>query len=330
LFAKGRWDEASEALDHALELDPPPGYRARLLALRGDLELACGRVTHAIAVSEEVARLRGSRARWADLDTEVAAVTLHTRLELAAGHDESALRSALQCAAAWPASYAPRTAWPLVVSAALACRRAGVDLSGGVGVASAASARDAVADIASRMPISGPESYAWMCSLSAEIATPETRLTAREKELTAWEKADQPWQIGWALVRSAYGLLAASRRLEAADLLRRAVDIADSLGAVPLREAAAQAASRARLSIEPEEPQAVPDTSGHGLTPRELEVLGLLCQGRTNRQIGEELFISAKTASIHVSRILMKLGAANRGEAAAEAHRLGFAGQLTP
>jgi DNA-binding NarL/FixJ family response regulator len=58
------------------------------------------------------------------------------------------------------------------------------------------------------------------------------------------------------------------------------------------------------------------------LTPREREVLEHLMEGRTNRQIGQELFITEKTASLHVSRILAKLGAANRAEAAAIAHRL--------
>ena len=53
----------------------------------------------------------------------------------------------------------------------------------------------------------------------------------------------------------------------------------------------------------------------------------LLAEGHTNRQIGEELFITPKTASVHVSRILMKLGIANRAEAAAAAHRMGLARQ---
>ena len=53
-----------------------------------------------------------------------------------------------------------------------------------------------------------------------------------------------------------------------------------------------------------------------GLTARELEVLSLVAAGQTNRQIGEQLFISEKTASVHVSNILAKLGAAGRGEAA--------------
>jgi len=61
-----------------------------------------------------------------------------------------------------------------------------------------------------------------------------------------------------------------------------------------------------------------------GLTPREREVLGLVADGRSNRQIAEELFISAKTASVHVSNILAKLGVANRAEAAVAAHRLGL------
>jgi DNA-binding CsgD family transcriptional regulator len=61
-----------------------------------------------------------------------------------------------------------------------------------------------------------------------------------------------------------------------------------------------------------------------GLTPREREVLALVADGRTNRQIAEALFISAKTASVHVSNILAKLGVGSRVEAAAVAHRLGL------
>ena len=63
------------------------------------------------------------------------------------------------------------------------------------------------------------------------------------------------------------------------------------------------------------------------LTRREREVLGLIADGRTNRQIAGRWFITEKTASVHVSSILSKLGAANRGEAAALAHRAGFAGE---
>jgi DNA-binding NarL/FixJ family response regulator len=62
-----------------------------------------------------------------------------------------------------------------------------------------------------------------------------------------------------------------------------------------------------------------------GLTARELEVLQHLARGATNRQIADALYISVRTAGVHVSHILGKLSAANRGEAAAIAHRLGLA-----
>ncbi len=62
-----------------------------------------------------------------------------------------------------------------------------------------------------------------------------------------------------------------------------------------------------------------------GLTPREHEVLLLVAEGRTNREIGELLYMSEKTASVHVSRILAKLDVGGRVEAAAVAHRLGLA-----
>ena len=76
------------------------------------------------------------------------------------------------------------------------------------------------------------------------------------------------------------------------------------------------------------EPQAAsrPDADPFGLTAREREVLVLVAAGRTNRQIGEELYMSEKTASVHVSRILAKLEVSTRGEAGAVAHKLGLAG----
>ena len=63
---------------------------------------------------------------------------------------------------------------------------------------------------------------------------------------------------------------------------------------------------------------------GDLLTDREAEVLELVAQGLTNRQIGERLFISGKTVSVHVSNLLAKLGVAGRAEAVAVAHRRGL------
>jgi DNA-binding CsgD family transcriptional regulator len=98
----------------------------------------------------------------------------------------------------------------------------------------------------------------------------------------------------------------------------------------PLRREIELLAQRGRLRLEgPVDTTASPEVppspaASLGLTPREVEVLALIAEGRTNRQIGQVLFITPKTASVHVSRILAKLGAAGRGEAAAIAHRLGL------
>jgi DNA-binding NarL/FixJ family response regulator len=85
-------------------------------------------------------------------------------------------------------------------------------------------------------------------------------------------------------------------------------------------------AERARITLAPAEPTTVSAARSVaedlGLTPREVEVLAQLAKGRTDRQIAEELFISKKTASVHVSNLLRKLDAANRIEAAEIGQRL--------
>jgi DNA-binding NarL/FixJ family response regulator len=97
------------------------------------------------------------------------------------------------------------------------------------------------------------------------------------------------------------------------------------LGAAPLRAEIEALARRGRLDLESEaaaKPSSPLDPLG--LTAREQEVLALVAIGRTNAQIAETLFISPKTATVHVSNILAKLGVRNRVEAATIAHRLGI------
>ena len=121
-------------------------------------------------------------------------------------------------------------------------------------------------------------------------------------------------------------MLFRSSRTEAAVPLREAHAIAARLGASPLLREIELLAQRARLDLAP--PQAAfPEAERGpgkilGLTPREAEVLNLVARGYTNREIAATLVISVKTASVHVSHILRKLGAPSRLEAAAIAHRL--------
>jgi DNA-binding NarL/FixJ family response regulator len=78
----------------------------------------------------------------------------------------------------------------------------------------------------------------------------------------------------------------------------------------------------ADVAAAPADPAALAERLG--LTSREVDVLRMVADGRTNAEIAATLVISHKTASVHVSNILSKLGVSGRGEAAAVAHRLGL------
>ncbi|NGO43157.1 helix-turn-helix transcriptional regulator [Streptomyces ureilyticus] len=166
----------------------------------------------------------------------------------------------------------------------------------------------------------GPEGLAWLARAEAEWA----RATSGP-DVEAWEKAVAAFGYGDVYERArcqlriAEALLAADRREEAAEQARATRDTADRLGAVPLRDSVDALIRRGRLAETPPTAAGAP-----ALTARENDVLRLLAHGRTNRQIGEELFITGKTASVHVSNILAKLGAASRTEAVALAYREGL------
>jgi DNA-binding NarL/FixJ family response regulator len=101
--------------------------------------------------------------------------------------------------------------------------------------------------------------------------------------------------------------------------------VALELDARPLREELDALAKRARIELEGDADGEATSMLQHlDLTPREIEVLTLVADGMTNREIATELFISNKTASAHVSHILSKLSAPNRTAAAATARRLGL------
>jgi DNA-binding CsgD family transcriptional regulator len=137
------------------------------------------------------------------------------------------------------------------------------------------------------------------------------------------------FDVAYCLWRQAEALIAGGGdRAAAGELLGAAGEIAADLGAAALQAEIDGLAQRARIAVGGGPPPA-PDASGIdrlGLTEREHAVLALVAEGRTNREIGETLFIAEKTASVHVSRILAKLGVRSRVEAATAAHRLGLTG----
>jgi len=131
-----------------------------------------------------------------------------------------------------------------------------------------------------------------------------------------YETARARWRLAEALLET-------GQRDEAQREWQQAIDAADRLGARPLLAALTALGRRGRLSPGQGRPGGRVDVL-RGLTAREHEVLRLLAAGRTNREIATELFIAPKTASVHVSNILAKLGAASRTEAAAIAHAEGI------
>lgn len=178
--------------------------------------------------------------------------------------------------------------------------------------------------------------HAFVADIPAERATwdaERTRLegagdpAAWETAARAWEELGNPHRAGYAWWRRAEVLLAAGRSAAAATALRTAAAAAQTHA--PLLGQIRTLAERAHIPIGPAsapDPGAgLPAAAGrYGLTGREAAVLRLLVAGRTNAQIGAELYMSPKTASVHVTSILRKLGVSSRVQAAAVAERAGL------
>jgi ATP/maltotriose-dependent transcriptional regulator MalT len=172
-----------------------------------------------------------------------------------------------------------------------------------------------------------PKALACLDEARAELAAldrPEAAAGQWAEVAASWGDLAHPYRAAYASFRHAEALLAArGRHRGATQSLRRAHQQAAELGADLLRREAEALGRRARIALEPEAPATEEAGAGDplGLTRREAEVLRLVAEGLTNRQIGERLFITPKTAGLHVSHILAKLNVDSRVQAAAVAHR---------
>src|SRR6185437_3547667 len=172
-----------------------------------------------------------------------------------------------------------------------------------------------------------PQAAACIAMCSAE----QSRLTRSDPSLWAsavslWEIAHEPYRAAYCQWRQAEALLENRvGRREAEACLQAAFATASQIGAIPLRTNIEQLAQRARITLSASLALAASPADSLKLTPRELEILGQLADGMTDREIAETLFISKKTASVHVSNVLHKLDVSNRVEAGrvGQAHGLG-------
>ncbi|HEV2778581.1 MAG TPA: AAA family ATPase [Actinophytocola sp.] len=330
-YVSGDWDGAEAAAE-------PPGHRvsgtvsARLAAVGAPLIVARGRFAEAERL---VGDLRAERHR----DVQIAMVVGAAGADLACwrGRPERAvewvregLESVLQVWGPWQLAGIKLAALGVAAHADIAARAAvrrdteAVQVAVEQGVQLAEHARKTASLGVPRTGTLGPEGRAWLARAEAEAS----RLRGNsDPEL--WQAAVDGFD--WGAVyeqaicrwRLAEALLGVDRRDEAADELRLVDQVAERLGARPLRDAVRRLAKRGRITLGD---AAVARDTVDPFTPRERAVLRLVALGRTNRQIGDELFISEKTVSVHLSRIMAKLGATRRAEAVAIAIDRGLLG----
>jgi DNA-binding CsgD family transcriptional regulator/tetratricopeptide (TPR) repeat protein len=329
LIAIGEWDEAdtaSAAAVRAITANFP--YMIRML--RADLEVGRGRFDSArnhleaarVTLREDrglgiydvyVAELALWERRWTEADDAVRA-----GLEMAGSPDAAQIRVWL-CAKGLRAQ-AELAALARARRDAAALER-WLDRADGL----IATARRAAADAAPITPTAG----GWLALAEAEharargVAAPERWSDAA----IAWERLERAPFAAYCRWREAEALVTAGApRTEAAVPLRAAHAVAVRTGAQPLARELELLAQRVRVDLAPPPPVDRDADRGPGealgLTARESDVLTLVARGFTNREIADALVISVKTASVHVSHILSKLGVPNRREAAAVAHRL--------
>lgn len=339
LIDLGRWREAgdlssdllsapqSQAMAHALQLRV-----ARLATLCGDFPLALAHLTKAREMQPAVTE-KGSIDAFALASAELGLWTNQV------GEAVDTLDLAVRNLA--PDADPRRAAELLALGARAQADRAALARARRSNAEIADAEQEAAALHGRALALSGQSGSAPGRKALAfiELTDAEYHRAIGDADANRWSSMAQRWAGLRDSYRAAYAQWRAAEvaltekggRGEGAELLRAAQGTCAEIGATGLQKELDDLARRARVGPRAELPEeAVVTNAGGataGLSTRELEVLALLAAGKTNRQIGEALFITEKTAGHHVSSILSKLGVSGRVSAAGIALRMGLGGK---
>jgi predicted ATPase/DNA-binding CsgD family transcriptional regulator len=308
LLALGQWARASAMIERALELDPPAHHHAHLRLLQAWLFVWRGQLDEADAV---LAEFRPSISHE-QLSPQYHSQAIRTDAEhaLAVGDHQRAWSDVQVFLDHWEL-YERTQCYPVLAIGAAAARTLDQRDGGGERLS-------LIKDFFDHQTLPVHIRAFWAPVIKAEL---EDTAAAWRFALDELGKVQAPAHLRpLAGLRLAQHLVAGRERTEAKHVLATASAEAIAIGSTLLADRIGALSQRAGFAVAPP-PEKSPVA---GLTPREIEVLQLVAEGRSNGEIGSALFISTKTASVHVSNILAKLGVSGRGEAAAVAHRIGL------
>ena len=308
LLALGQWSRAAAMIDRALELDPPPHHIAHLRLLQAWLRVWRGELDEADVILREFRPMITADNQAPQYVSQI--IRADAEHAMAVGDPERAWRDVSVFLDSWD-RYHGAWAYPVLAVAAAAARALDA-AEGSLRTLRSCGGLPGAARPADQHP-------AAVGAVDHRRAGGHCRRLAQRAG-----RADRAAGPGPpAAVRRAAAGPAPGRRPgtgRGAGRARPATEQAATLGARLLTDRLGALAQRAGFAPAAE----VGSSPLAGLTPREIEVLQLVAAGNSNGEIGSALFISTKTASVHVSNILAKLGVSGRGEAAALAYKLGL------
>jgi DNA-binding CsgD family transcriptional regulator len=321
LWTLGRWDEMEDHLREVEALDPIGVDAWRLAELRSLLAAGLGRVDEARAHAAHMLEVLGPGL---DPGDAMAHERVLTWISVRAGDPASAVALAIE------AVRNPVRDMRLCADTGTLVVLDALGPAADLGDDAAARELAAKIDVWVAMRRWGGGEPGALDATRANVAAELARLDASDSG-DQWVEVAELWTNYGMRARELYARLRAAEaftrvddRAAAARQAGRALELANAIVWPEMRDRVGALVRRARLDVDLGEDTPLSPAERLGLTAREVDVLALLAEGRTNRQIAQELFISAKTASVHVSNILAKLGVSNRNEAGAAARRLGL------